>query len=96
MLQDVELAMTLQRQSSLFVTDLSKAKKFSNEKYGSVRRVFIISKEDKGFDEKFIQLMIENNRVQEVRGIRDADHMTMFSQPQLLCDCLIQIAGGSL
>ncbi|KMS94917.1 hypothetical protein BVRB_014150 isoform B [Beta vulgaris subsp. vulgaris] len=39
--------------------------------------------------------MIENSGVQEIREIEGADHMTMLSQPQLLCDCFIQIAAAN-
>ncbi|XP_074267797.1 methylesterase 1-like isoform X2 [Silene latifolia] len=90
--QDVELAVALQRPGSLFLTSLAKANNFSNSGYGSVRRVYIICKKDQGITEEFARWMITNSQVPEVKEIEDADHAPMISQPQKLCDCLIEIA----
>ncbi|KAK6258475.1 Alpha/beta hydrolase fold-1 - like 9 [Theobroma cacao] len=90
--EDLELAKALIRPGSLFVSDLSKADKLSNERYGCVPRVYIVCNEDKGIPEKFQRWMIENFEVNDVMEIKDADHMAMFSKPQELCDCLSEIA----
>ncbi|KAJ9170763.1 hypothetical protein P3X46_018843 [Hevea brasiliensis] len=91
-IEDLELAMTLVRPSSLFLHDLSQAKKFSSEGYGSVSRVYIICEEDKAIPEEFQQWMIANSPVEQVIKIEGSDHMTMFSKPQELCQCLCEIA----
>ncbi|KAL9245762.1 hypothetical protein vseg_019377 [Gypsophila vaccaria] len=89
--EDLELAMTLLRPGSLLLASLTRAKKFTEDGYGSVRRVFVICKEDGGITADFARWMIENSGVTEVKVLEDADHMPMFSQPQRLCDCLIEI-----
>lgn len=58
-----------------------------------MRRIFVISKEDKGILEAYARWMIENSGVQEVKEVEGADHMTMLSQPQRLCDCLVEVAN---
>ncbi|KAK6258465.1 Alpha/beta hydrolase fold-1 - like 10 [Theobroma cacao] len=45
--EDLELAKALVRPGSLFVSDLSKADKFSDERYGCVPRVYVVCNEDK-------------------------------------------------
>lgn len=91
--EDFELLQALRRPGSFFLGDLSKAKKFTEEAYGSVRRIFVISKEDQGILEAYARWMIENSGVQEVKEVEGADHMTMLSQPQRLCDCLVEVAN---
>ena len=80
------------RTGSLFVEDLSKANRFTNKGYGSVTRVYLVCKEDKGITEEFQRWMIENSGLKNVMEIHGADHMAMFSKPQELCDSLLEIA----
>nr|QNR54842.1 salicylic acid binding protein 2 [Betula medwediewii] len=91
-IEDLELAKTLIRPSSLFRENLSKAKNFSNEGYGSVQRVFVVCDEDLGIPLEFQRWMIENGGVKDVMEIKGADHMAMFSKPQELCHRLLEIA----
>lgn len=90
-LKDLELGKSLIRPSSLFMSDLAKTKKFSNEGYGSVTRVFIVCNEDKAITKEFQRWMINKSGVKEVIEIDGSDHMPMFSKPQQLSDCLSQI-----
>lgn len=90
--EDLELAKLLARPSSFFLPDLSNAKPFSKEGYGSVERAYIICAEDKGIPQNFQRWLIENNGVSTVEEISDADHMAMLSKPQKLCQVLQQIA----
>ncbi|KMS94915.1 hypothetical protein BVRB_014140 [Beta vulgaris subsp. vulgaris] len=91
--EDVELAMTLKRSSSLFLHDISKPEaKLSKERYGSVRRVFVVCEEDQGISQDFQRWMIENDGVKEVKELRGSDHMPMFCMPKKLSDCLLEIA----
>lgn len=91
-MKDLELAKTLVRPSSLFKEDFSKANNFSNEGYGSVPRVFIVCDEDMITKKEFQRWMIDNGGPNDVMEIKGADHMAMFSKPQELCDCLLEIA----
>uniref|UniRef100_A0A5B6YYA1 Putative salicylic acid-binding protein 2 n=1 Tax=Davidia involucrata TaxID=16924 RepID=A0A5B6YYA1_DAVIN len=90
--EDITLATLLVRPGSLFLEDLSNAKNFSEGGYGSVARVYVVCNEDKGIPEEFQRWMIENYPVKEVKEIKGADHMAMFSKPQQLCHCLLEIA----
>lgn len=92
-IEDLELAKMLVRPGSLFLHDLAKAKKFSNQGYGSVARVCVIGKEDIAIPVEFQRWMAEIGDVKEVVEIEGADHMVMNSKPQQLCDCLLQLAN---
>ncbi|KAL0441879.1 UNVERIFIED_CONTAM: putative methylesterase 19 [Sesamum radiatum] len=48
--------------------------------------------EDKTIPPSFQKWQIENNPVVEVKEIKGADHMPMFTQPDALCKCLVEIA----
>ncbi|XP_043711678.1 methylesterase 3-like isoform X2 [Telopea speciosissima] len=91
--QDLALAELLARPGSMFHEDISKGKPFSEEGYGRVNRVYIVCKKDLTFKEDFQRWMIENYPVKEVMEIEDADHMPMFSKPNELCCCLLDIAN---
>ncbi|CAN1341911.1 Methylesterase 1 [Linum perenne] len=92
--QDLELAKTLVRPSSLFLNDLSRADKFTEAGYGSVRRVYVNCDKDKAINVEFQKWMIKNYDVDQVMEIKDADHMSMLSQPIKVCDCLSKIAAA--
>ncbi|KAI8030236.1 Salicylic acid-binding protein 2 [Camellia lanceoleosa] len=93
-IQDFTLATMLVRPGSLFLEDLAHANNFSNEGYGSVARVFVVCNEDYTIPEEFQRWMIENSGgVKEVKEIKGADHMAMFSKPRELCCCLLEIAN---
>lgn len=91
-MQDFTLATLLVRPGSLFIEDLHKIKKFTEEGFGSVRRVYVVCEQDKCIPPEFQRWMIENNPVKEVKVIEEADHMPMFSAPEKLCECLLEIA----
>ncbi|XP_030975527.1 salicylic acid-binding protein 2-like [Quercus lobata] len=90
--EDFELAMTLARPGSLFLDDLSKAKNFSNEGYGSVPQVYVVCDQDLGIPVEFQRWMIKNGVPKEVMEINGADHMAMLSKPDELCHCLLETA----
>lgn len=90
--EDLALGLSLVRTSSLFLEDLSKAKYFTDEGYGSVKRVYIVCTEDKGISKEFQQWQIDNIGVTEAKEIKGADHMAMLSMPKKLCDTLLEIA----
>lgn len=91
--EDLTLAKTLVRLSSLFMEELANEPTFSKERFGSVKRVYIVCNEDLAIPEDFQHWMIENYPVEEVKEIKGADHMPMLSKPQEVCKCLLDIAA---
>nr|GEV99911.1 salicylic acid-binding protein 2-like [Tanacetum cinerariifolium] len=71
--------------------DLSNAKQFTEEGYGSVRRVFVLCDEDETIKEDFQRWMIDNSPVVEVKELKGVDHMPMFCDPKQLTVCLLDI-----
>jgi len=65
--QDMTLASSLLRVSSLFLEDLAAQQPFTEGGYGSVRRVYVVCSEDYAIVEGFQRWMVENNPVEEVR-----------------------------
>ena len=85
--------MFLIRPTALSVLNGGKiSQELSKEKYGLVRRVYIVCDQDHGTPENLQRWMIENNPPDEVKLISGSDHMVMFSKPQELCSCLQEIA----
>ncbi|XP_058072891.1 methyl jasmonate esterase 1-like isoform X2 [Magnolia sinica] len=90
--KDMTLATTLLRATPLPREEQSNAPILSEERYGSVSRVYIMCDEDICITYNFQRWMIENDPVKEVKVINGSDHMPMFSKPQELCLCLLKIA----
>ncbi|XP_023518216.1 salicylic acid-binding protein 2-like [Cucurbita pepo subsp. pepo] len=90
--EDLALGLSLLRPSSLFMQDLSKANNFSKQRYGSVKKVYIVCTEDKGIPEEFQKWMIHNSGIENVMEINGSDHMPMFCKPRQLLHCLLQVA----
>ena len=88
------LAMSLVRPFRLYGDDalLLKESELTKEKYGSVRRVYIVCDQDSAINEDLQRWMIEKNPTDEVKVIIGSDHMVMFSKPKELCSCLQEIA----
>lgn len=72
--------------------DLSKELMLSNEKYGSVNRVYIMSEEDMVSQRDLQWWMIQRNPPDHVVEIRGSDHMVMMSKPMELWAHLQAIA----
>ncbi|KHN00598.1 Polyneuridine-aldehyde esterase [Glycine soja] len=90
-IEDLELAKTLVRPSSLFVEDLSTQKNFSKEGYGSVPRAYIVCTEDIAIPMEYQLWMIQNAGINDVLKIKGADHMAMNSKPRELFESLEKI-----
>lgn len=90
--QDLVLAQLFVRPISLPTSVLSSEEELTKEKYGSVRRVYIVCKEDNVVKPNLQEWMIENNPADEVKVINGSDHMVMFSKPLELCSCLQEIS----
>ncbi|KAJ4827277.1 hypothetical protein Tsubulata_031185 [Turnera subulata] len=90
-IEDIELAKMLFRPGSLFLGDLSKAERFSEEGYGSVNRAYVVCTKDIVIPPEFQHWMIECSGAKDVREI-ETDHMVVASKPQELCEYLLEIA----
>ncbi|XP_051126674.1 salicylic acid-binding protein 2-like [Andrographis paniculata] len=92
--EDVALGTILIRPGSLFVEDVSQKEPFSKERYGAVKKVYILCEKDIVIVAWFQRWMIEaNGGVDEVVEIDEADHMAMLSTPQQLSESLTKIAA---
>ncbi|XP_050363012.1 methyl jasmonate esterase 1-like [Argentina anserina] len=87
--EDLTLGMSLVRFSPLYNYDLME---LTEEKYGSVPRVFILADQDHGIVLDVQNFMIKNNPPDEVRVISGSDHMVMLSRPVELYSHLQNIA----
>ncbi|CAN1814200.1 Polyneuridine-aldehyde esterase [Linum perenne] len=92
-LQDLELAKLMLRPFKFFLKDLSSESLLSEAKFGSVKRVYIVCKEDVVMSQEFQERVIQSYPPDEVKYIEDADHMAMLSKPEQLCKCLLEVAG---
>lgn len=90
--QDLELAKMLMKPGKLFLQDLGMESLLTEEKFGSVSRVYIVCEKDELLKEDFQRWMIENSPPKEVKSIAGADHMVMLSKANELCLCLQEIA----
>ncbi|KAK1301111.1 Polyneuridine-aldehyde esterase [Acorus calamus] len=90
--EDLKLATTLVTPAALFPEIQLKEGLFSEEKFGSVKRAFVVCGRDCIFPEGMQRWMIQNNPADDVVEIETADHMVMLSEPRKLCDCLLEIA----
>nr|QED20597.1 esterase 2 [Tabernanthe iboga] len=92
-LEDYTLAILLKRVTRIFYDEKSRLQLFvSKKRYGSVPRAFFIATEDKACPVELQRWLIETNPPNEVREIRGADHMVMFSKPLELCHNLLEVA----
>ncbi|KAI4376009.1 hypothetical protein MLD38_013810 [Melastoma candidum] len=93
-IDDYVLATLVIRFFPLFTEeDLSRVIQPTRGRYGTVKRVFIVSGQDQvlkvGVQESFIQ----RNPPNEVFRLNDSDHMVMFSKPAELSALLLGIAS---
>ncbi|CAL9108396.1 unnamed protein product [Musa textilis] len=91
--EDLTLGTLLVRPGSWFLGDLLRDGIVTEEKYGSVRRAFIVCKEDLAMTEGFQRWMIQASPGAQVAEIEGADHMVMLSKPAALCKLLLDIAA---
>lgn len=86
------MAKLLVRVNPLVTNNLAGTRRFSEEGYGSIPRIYIICEEDNIIPKEYQRWIISNFPPSEVIKIKDADHMPMNSKPQELCACLLKIA----
>ena len=92
MIQDLVLGLTLVRPCGFYLEDLSKENLLTKDKFGSVRRVYVMSEYDLRIPLTLQKWMIENYPPNEVKFIAGADHMVMTSKPKELFLILQEIA----
>ncbi|PKI78427.1 hypothetical protein CRG98_001173 [Punica granatum] len=90
--EDLELAKMLIRPTRLFTEEMM-AYGLTEERYGSVKRVFVMCEEDEVICVDFQRFMIQNSPPDEVKTMKGAHHMVMLSKPRELCRCLGEIAA---
>eukprot|EP01018_Ginkgo_biloba_P010395 Gb_07888 [translate_table: standard] len=86
--EDITLAEALLRSHPLCEGDVVYTKK----RYGSVRRVYMVTKEDKAIPEDLQRKMIAENPPDRVYEMECSDHSPFFCNPTQLADILIEIA----
>lgn len=77
---------------STYVADLQRQPPFSEGRYGSVSKVYVVVKQDLAIVEEHQRWMIANFAVTEVREMAGADHMAMLSAPEELAGHLADVA----
>ncbi|PIN04480.1 hypothetical protein CDL12_22986 [Handroanthus impetiginosus] len=90
--EDLELAKMLIRPNSFFMEELGKKSLLSQEKYGKIKRYYIVCEDDKVMDKGFQRYNIEKSPPEDEISIAGAAHMVMLSKPQELCTCLMGLA----
>ncbi|XP_021809462.1 methylesterase 3-like [Prunus avium] len=86
--EDLALALSSLRYFPLFDEEI----KLTKEKYGLVRRVYIVCDQDLAIGEDVQRWMIKENPPHEVKVINGSDHMPMFSKPQEFFSTLQEIS----
>lgn len=76
----------------MFLEDLQLQQPFSKERYGSVRKIYVVCKQDQTLPVEFQKWMVTNSPADEVKEIDGADHMAMLSTPDELVKCIVDIA----
>ncbi|KAK8933579.1 Methylesterase 3 [Platanthera zijinensis] len=94
--QDWTLAKMMVRPTSFFKEDLSKRAAFSEERYGSMDKVFMLYGEDASLTLDYQRWMVKNSPVKELMEINGPDHMPLLSKPQELCQCIATIANSCI
>ncbi|KDP38249.1 hypothetical protein JCGZ_04892 [Jatropha curcas] len=92
--EDWTLATTLMRpEPQISEHDLSSGElTLTTEKYGSIKKAFIISEKDLTIEKDFQEWMIARNPPNLVERIFGSDHMVMMSKPRELSASLLRIA----
>ncbi|XP_048568225.1 salicylic acid-binding protein 2-like [Triticum urartu] len=86
--EDLTLGRSLMRVNSMFVDDLRLQPPHTEARYGSVRKAYVVFKDDHAIVEQFQRWMVHNYPVDEVMEIDGADHMALLSTPIELARCL--------
>ncbi|KAK3166431.1 hypothetical protein QOZ80_1AG0045710 [Eleusine coracana subsp. coracana] len=92
-LEDLTLAWAMVRPSRQFLNDaVMKGNVLTAERYGTVRRVYVVAEDDASWSAEFQRRMASWNPGTAVKALQEADHMPMFSKPRELAELLVEIA----
>lgn len=93
--EDLALATMVVRPGSQFVDDpiMKDEALLTEANYGSVKKVFVVVKDDACTSEETQRWMVDLSPGTEAEEIAGADHMPMCSRPRELCDVLLRIAS---
>ncbi|KAK3162946.1 hypothetical protein QOZ80_1BG0095700 [Eleusine coracana subsp. coracana] len=90
--EDLTLARAMVRPSRQFLNDaVMKGNVLTAERYGAVRRVYVVSEDDASWSAEFQRRMASWNPGTVVKALQGADHMPMFSKPRELAELLVEI-----
>uniref|UniRef100_A0A0D3EQ45 AB hydrolase-1 domain-containing protein n=1 Tax=Oryza barthii TaxID=65489 RepID=A0A0D3EQ45_9ORYZ len=92
-LEDYTLAKSLVRASSLYVDELRRRAAFREDRYGAVRKVYVVVENDMAIVQEHQRWMVANAEVAEVRVMDAGDHMAMLSAPEELAGHLADVAN---
>ncbi|KAE8800773.1 Esterase PIR7B [Hordeum vulgare] len=94
--KDLALAKMLVRPGNQFLDDpvMKDACLLTADKYGSVKKVYVVAKADGSSTEEMQRWMVTLSPGTEVEEIAGADHAIMSSKHKELCDVLIKIADN--
>ncbi|CAL4888329.1 unnamed protein product [Urochloa decumbens] len=93
--EDLTLGITMVRPSRRFLNDETmNGDVLTAERYGTVRRVYVVAEDDEWKPAEMQRLMASWNPGTEVMGLQGADHMPMFSKPRELSELLMEIANN--
>ncbi|XP_057770122.1 methylesterase 10-like [Salvia miltiorrhiza] len=90
--EDLEMGKKLIRPSLFFMKEMSKNGVVSEEKYGLVKRCYVICEDDDVMDEEFQRYNIEKSLPHEVISIEAAGHMPMLTKTLCLSSSLLQLS----
>ncbi|KAG8079003.1 hypothetical protein GUJ93_ZPchr0007g3012 [Zizania palustris] len=93
--ENLALANMLVRPGNQFIDDpmMKDSSLLTSGNYGSVKKVYVIAKDDKSSTEDMQRWMVAMSPSTDVEEIAGADHAVMNSRPRELCDILIKIAN---
>ncbi|KAL5220242.1 hypothetical protein ABZP36_024955 [Zizania latifolia] len=93
--EDLALANMLVRPGNQFIDDpmMKDGSLLTGGNYGSVKKVYVIAKDDRSSTEEMQRWMVAMSPSTDVEEIAGADHAVMNSRPRELCDILIKIAN---
>ncbi|KAG8384443.1 hypothetical protein BUALT_Bualt04G0118400 [Buddleja alternifolia] len=90
--EDLELGKMLIRPNLFFLDEMSKESLLSEDRYGSIKRCYIVCEEDEVMEEEFQRYNIEKSPPDDVVSIPGAGHMAMLTKPKELCFYLLELA----
>ncbi|KAM7506992.1 hypothetical protein LguiA_017445 [Lonicera macranthoides] len=93
---DLELTFTLVRSPNFPYAKSIKEALVTEENYGTVRPVFIMSGQDKGMVVPLQMYTIVNNPPDEVKEICDSDHLVMFSKPMSCASIYLRLLQNTI